>query len=106
MDEVNEKIGYLFDVVDQTQEAVVREGFRWNSRGDRMRFFSELSKNLARFVIVTQRPVGLRKIPSTKTAVDDLKNLQRHYGKQIFEQALNELGYDRLQGNRGGSIGG
>lgn len=96
MDEVNEKLGYLFDVVDQTQEAVVREGFKWNSRGDRMRFFLELSKNLSRYVSVTRRPVGLYRVPSARRAKDDLKNLKQLYGKATFEQALKDLGYGRI----------
>ena len=101
MEQVDQKLGDAFDVIDLTEEEVRRRQTRinWNLHSDRMAFFTALAKNIADHVEFIRRPVSRKPVHTPARVLDDLQHIMKVHGKEKFEQALKRLKYGRIPSN-------
>lgn len=103
MEQVDQKLGDAFDVIDATQEQYLKRVGKivWGDRESRMEFFRMLAANIADHAEFFRRPFTHRPIYKQARILDDLQHVMRIHGKQEFEKALNKLNYGRISSNGG-----
>jgi hypothetical protein len=94
---IDEKYADAFDVIDLTQEEEMKARGRinWNSREDRMAFFSRLAAKIADHTTFIKKPGAKKTQQVNKRLKDDIQHLFKSYGKTQLEAALLTFGFSR-----------